>query len=583
MSAYLALMWGGEERPPIASAVLEALPADSLWTASDVGPRHLIFTRGPVRPAIWRLPGDRGHIIGDLFHRSFARSPGAEPDSLTLNRRAQALTIAQDLSDNHWGRYVALIVGEPDGAVGVFRDPSGALDAMTWAQGDVSFVATHLPDWLPRSACPDIAIDWDRVAACLASTAAMSGACALKGLTAVTPGALYTFGAGEQQLWRPADLARRTPPKDAAGVLVETLDACVAALVGERRVSVEISGGLDSAIVAGGVAATVPDRVAEWINYHAADRAGDERNYAREVSALWNVPLTEAFKPDFAVTVEALASVSDGLRPGLTGKDIERDRHAAARIRETGVERVLTGQGGDMVFFQTPTPLVAVEYLRRLGWRGLFDPEVAAVARWTRTALWRVAGLALRRRIRWHGVRSVADHPWLSGADDLPPAKQAQIATLAQALFVNIEGLRGRAGEIVHPLLAQPVVELCLSIPVPDLTLGGRDRGLARLAFAERLPPAIRTRRSKGELGAYYGRVVGASLEVLRPLLLDGRLVAEGLLDRAELEKLLTREQLVWRGDYSRLMTAAVLESWVRHWEARDRGAVAPANDSPVL
>lgn len=573
MAAYLALMWTGEAPPPVASAVLEGLPAGGPWSASDIGPGHLIFTRGPVRPRIWRLSGDRGCVIGDVFHRNFQRAPGAEPDSLTMNRRARALTIAQDLSDNHWGRYVALIGGAPEGACGVFRDPSGAVDAMAWEQGGVCFVATHLPDWLPRSAWPDTSIDWTQVAACLASTAAMAGACALKGLTAITPGALYTFGAGEQQLWRPADVARRAPPKDAARVLVATLDACVAALVGEGRVSVEISGGLDSAIVAGSVATTAPDRVAEWINYHAADRVGDERDYARDVAARWKVPLTEAFKPDFAITAQALASVSDGLRPGLTGKDIERDRHAATRIRETGVERVMTGQGGDMVFFQTPTPLVAVDQLRRVGWRALFDPEVAAVARWTRTSLWRIAGLALRRSSRWHGLRSVAGHPWLLGTDDLPPAKQAQIATLAQALFVNIEGLRGRAGEIVHPLLAQPVVELCLSIPVPDLALGGRDRGLARLAFAERLPPSIRTRRSKGELGAYYGRVVGASLEVLRPLLLDGRLASEGLLDRGRLEVMLTREHLVWRGDYSGLMTAAVLESWVRHWEARGRGA----------
>ncbi len=572
MAAYLALMWS-DEAPAIVSAVLQSLPTDSIWAVSDIGSRHMIFTRGPVWPRIRRLPGERGHVIGDFFRRSFGSPPGDEVESLTISRRASVLTIARDLSDTYWGRYVALIAGGPDAAASVFRDPSGALDAMVWRQDGVCFAATHLPDWLPRQAWPELSIDWGQVAACLSSTAAMAGACALKGLTAITPGALFTFGAGEQQVWRPAEIARRTPPKDAARLLPTVLDACVAALAGGGRVSVEISGGLDSAIVAGSVATTVPDRVAEWINYHAADQAGDERVYARDVAARWSVPLTEAFKPDFAVTGEALALVSDGLRPGLTGKDIERDRHAAARIVETGVERVMTGQGGDMVFFQTPTPLVAIDHLRRVGLRGLFDPDVAALARWTRTSLWAIAGLALRRSSRWHGVRSVANHPWLADTDDLPPAKQTQIATLAQALFVHIEGLRGRAGEIVHPLLAQPVVELCLSIPVPDLTVGGRDRGLARLAFAERLPASIRTRRSKGELGAYYGRVVGASLEVLRPLLIDGRLAGEGLLDRARLETMLTREHLVWRGDYSGLMTAAVLESWVRHWEARGQGA----------
>ena len=118
-------------------------------------------------------------------------------------------------------------------------------------------------------------------------------------------------------------------------------------------------------------------------------------------------------------------------------------------------------------------------------------------------------------------------------------------------------------------MLAQPVMELCLSLPTSRLTAGGRDRGLARQAFAGRLPDSVRLRQSKGELGAYYGQVAAASLPMLRDYLLDGELVRAGLLDRARLEPMLVRDHLIWRGDYSALMSFAVVEAWVRHWADR--------------
>ena len=123
--------------------------------------------------------------------------------------------------------------------------------------------------------------------------------------------------------------------------------------------------------------------------------------------------------------------------------------------------------------------------------------------------------------------------------------------------------------DVRHPLCAQPVIEACLAIPTPILTLGARDRGLARQAFRDRLPAEIVERRSKGDMTQIYGRMLLENLNVLRPWLMEGRLAALGIIDRRAVDKQLTRERFLWRGRYSAIMVAAAFEGWVRAWDAR--------------
>ena len=160
----------------------------------------------------------------------------------------------------------------------------------------------------------------------------------------------------------------------------------------------------------------------------------------------------------------------------------------------------------------------------------------------------------------------------MTGVADLPPAKRSHIAQLAQKLAIHIENRRSRVSEVIHPLICQPMMERWLAIPADDLTLGGRDRGLARKLFAGRLPPAIAQRRGKGELTGYYGRGVAASLPWARPYLLDGRLAAEGLIDRGRFEAVLTAEHQIWRGEAYLVLCTLTVEAWVRRWGTAGAG-----------
>jgi asparagine synthase (glutamine-hydrolysing) len=563
VAAYLALCWHGAPPPLIEEALAAATDG---WSRLWDGPGMMVFSRGPQALRIRTLPGQRGVVIGDLYRSTF-RNVGDEVESLVISRAAPLKRVVDDLAGHFWGRYVALI--QDDDQVAAFRDPSGAVDLMVWRAGDLQVFASHLPTWLPLALLPEnLAVDWAVVGRWVRAFGDIGAVSALTGISAVPPGFVRDGSGAAWPGWSPAVAARHAMPSDAQAAMRDVVDATVRCLTAGEPLIAEVSGGLDSAILAASLARQDPGQVRAWTNYYVEGRRGDERPFARAVAAHLDIPLTEILKPDYAINEAMLAAVADGLRPGVSAKDAVRDADAADRSLALGATRIVTGQGGDMVFFATPTPLLAGDHLREAGPLAWFSPYTAQIAAWCRRSVWRTPGFGGDAALAAHN-RGVADHPWMADVGDLSPAKQMQIATLAYKLIVHVEGLRGRVAEVVHPLMAQPVLELCLSIPASVLTLGGRDRGLARAAFAERLPASVRERRSKGELGAYYGQIAAASLPLLRTYLLDGELVRRGLLDRTRLEPWLTREHLIWRGDYPALMSFAVVEAWARHWSAR--------------
>ena len=148
-------------------------------------------------------------------------------------------------------------------------------------------------------------------------------------------------------------------------------------------------------------------------------------------------------------------------------------------------------------------------------------------------------------------------------------AKRMQIAGLVNNQSVFAPSRRGAVAALAHPLLSQPMVELCLAIPAPILSAGEGDRSFARDAFADDLPASIRYRRSKGDVTVFFGRSVAASLPFLREFLLGGRLAEQGLIDPRRFDEALRAEQLVWRDDYGAILAAAQIEAWLRHWESR--------------
>lgn len=330
----------------------------------------------------------------------------------------------------------------------------------------------------------------------------------------------------------------------------------------------ELSGGLDSAIVAGSLAATGQAGRARFLNFHGDWREGDERPWAEAVAHRLELDLATVRKPVEAITLRQLRPLGESVRPALQGVDVTSDGEVAARMRRGRATALVTGQGGDADFFQAPDPAVAADRFRREGPPGLSPAFLAAVGRWTRHSAWTVLGCALglrdRTPARVRAAASVAGEPRGSAAGqdrtDAPVRQRPAVLGRLPA--------RPRRG-FAPSLLSQPVVEHCLAIPADRLIAGVRDRGLARRAFADRLPPMLIERRNKGDLSCFYGHVTRASLASLRPLLLNGLQVDQGLLDGKALERDLAEDRLIVGPGYNRLLVGAVLEVWAQNWEGR--------------
>lgn len=588
MADYLVI-WGDLGLTP-AQTVLGRLEAEcvgrGLWRWALRTPEYAVLAPAARPPKLHSLADGGGLIIGELWAAGRDEAPDLDrllsgPTGVPPVVRVRALSAAA------WGRYVAILTDTDTPAI--FRDPSGGLEALTWRCSGLTMIASRLAPEILDAVGPPLALDWDRIAGRLACPSSLSGPLALRGVNAIEPGELVARGGQTRTtIWAPAMFVGgpAEPAALAQGRLVRHVDRAVKCLTRDRGpVLAEVSGGLDSAIVASALARRDEVEVVQWLNYYGAGAESDERGFATAIGDLYGLEITCVAKPSRPIDAQGLAANAGGARPSLMGLDYLRDQDVAQRCAQLGAQAIVTGQGGDAVFVQRLTPLALSDQMRREGRLALRARTVRALADWTGTSAWSVLRQALAGNTRATQAAPVGPvflsreargvelppHPWLCDLDAVAPGKRQQIERLIQSQLVTGDCQRARNADLLHPLLSQPLVEYSLGLPTDLLTQLQRDRALARQAFSRRLPDAVVQRRSKGDMTGHYGRWVGASLPFLRPFLMEGRLVAQGIIDREQLETLLTAEQLAWGADYVSILFAAVLEAWVQEWEATIR------------
>lgn len=587
MSApFLALTWpnaaGAAAR---AAARIGGCLADAGWAPTSSRTGLSLWGRAE-RPLPCAIDAPQDAVIVGRRFGGRGPSPGRDPRASVA---ASIVARARALVAGGWGAYAALLHDPAADRWWVLRDPSGALEVFTWRLGDVAICASTVAE-VPLELLPArVGLDWRVIAQALREPAARDGHPPLVGLERVVSGGLQPVDGGEAEridVWRPGNWAAGGDPADPGWArqlpetLVQTLQAMAAPY---NRIATEASGGLDSSIVnAALVQAGLGDRVVAALHYVGDRPEADERRWASDLCALWDLPLAcigrdaSPFDPD-----ADFSDLSRDVRPPFGALDGPRDRDTAARLQEVSAQALVTGKGGDALFFQMPTPRVLADLWRARGPAAIRHPLNGQLARVLRRSVWsvwrealltplepaapppgRFAGWALRQ------LRPGPPHPWLADLGAVPPAKQIQIRALTNGQVAQGAGRRGAADRL-HPLLSQPMLELCLSVPSFELVRGGRDRALAREAFAPWLPASIVDRRSKGGLTSWYSRRVAASAPALREHLLDGVLARAGLLDGAAMEAALDPDDLIRSPDAVDLIGAAAMESWVRYWQTR--------------
>jgi len=580
---FVAMTWPAGDAPSRAppASLAVAFRANG-WTLAGCRQGLALWER-PDRPlAVGDGPDHLliGRWIGDPRRRQEAAG------SLGGGVAAGARALCRD----GWGAYLALI-READGRWWAFRDPSGAVEALTWTSGGCRLVASGLAG-LPAGLLPDrLALDWATIADQLRQPIAQAARSGLRGVCPIAPGDLQPLGATAEAavaIWRPTDFLPSGPEVDASWPerLAETIQTVVNRLLEPYdRFASEASGGLDSSIVhAAAAQAGSTARLVAALHYVGDRPEADERRWVELLGRQYALPLvclplaTGSIDPD-----ADFALLARDARPPFAAIDPERDRDTARALESCGAQALLTGKGGDAVFFQMPSAAVLADLWAAGGLAAGRHPRHAEVAHWTRRSVWSLWLEGLARpparpaagalgSLAGPGLAALASgvpHPWLVDLDGAPPGKRLQIEALANSQLALGPHRRGQVADLVQPLLSQPVMELCLSIPTWELVRGGRDRGLAREAFSPWLPEAITNRRSKGNLTSHYARRTAASADILREHLLDGVLVDAGLLDREATEAALQPDALIWRADGIDLIGVAAVESWVRYWQTR--------------
>lgn len=576
-------MW----RPPAvqepSTQVLAAIEGSAAWRCVARLPRLTVWTDRSGALPVRVLPRGGGVVLGDLLSSTGGPTHPCEDPSVAWEDPVRA---ARHLCAVGWGAY-AVILLDPRGGAGLFRDPGGQLGAYAWTLRTGEVVIASDPVRTPAAVSPPrLAIDWERVRRFTAAPSAASDLPLLDGIQGACPGQiawLHVPGVSPTTIWTPADFVsrdRRNPTP--AEALVRRVDRAVSGLVGSHdRVVVEVSGGLDSAIVATAIAATgEAGRVAAWLNCVGAEREADERTYAAAVARRAGGELQTFARRARPLDLEEIEELALDVWPTMAAIEPDRDRAELDVVRRLGATAIVSGEGGDAAFYQMPSEAIFADALRDLGPRAFRSPLLANVARRTRRSVWGVLARARRRDLASPAGRvspyvvdapDVGAHPWVRAAEaaDAPPGKRLQILALSTLHLHQADSRRRAAADMLFPLFSQPVMELCLSIPSYELAGEGYDRPLARRAFAGRLPPEVVARRGKGDHTVHYAHVVARNLDLLRPYLLEGTLCAAGVLDRPALEHALASERLIWGERPASILWATAVEAWARAWRRR--------------
>jgi asparagine synthase (glutamine-hydrolysing) len=592
MYGYVALHWNAADDlgARAANAIerrIRSTPESWELVFSDSGLR--IFQHGANRGAYGSIGlGASGTVLGTLFRNRSGTEIKPEPAFSEQVARDIQSTNGKYLVEHYWGRYVAFSRGT-DGHLRVIRDPTGALPCFYTQADHLTIFFSYLEDYL--SLVPaQLTVNWEHVRNCLQD---MQMACRQTGfreISQVLAGECWTHaspGSKPVFLWDPVAIAAGAAIEDPGVARVElrrAVESCVAAWAScYPRILHSLSGGLDSSIVLACLSSSPTQPQVTCFTAYTAESEGDERPFARMAASRAHCQLAEfAHRPP--TDLSAVFPEQRFPSPAMVSLRLAVEDMRASVAHAQNSEAIFTGQGGDHLFQRRRDYSIAAEFLARHGLKRGFGRVLADSSRMLRKPAYRVVLHAARIRLfpgptdpyatqevpifLRTGVSASSRpeprrHPWVQSASHLPRAMRYRIFDIVDCQHFYAHTCE--YADLVHPLISQPLIECSLRIPSYVLACGGTDRGLARLAFSEKIPAAIATRTTKGGVDAYWNDLVITNLKFLRPFLLDGHLEAAGLIDRRQMSDLLTEHQLIRAAQpLPAVLSCLIAEGWVR-------------------
>lgn len=519
-------------------------------------------------------------LIGHLFDRS-GRLVCDGSGFLEARSDAQ---FAEDLLQNYWGEYIVICYsGDRAHELTILREPSGGMPAIHAVQEGKGFITSDISIAIELGLYTR-QIDWTYIITFLAFPNLKTATTALDGVRELLPGCSLRLRGTQSTIqvhWSPwnfvASSKRFREQRDAADAIRSTVLSVVKAWADvDRIVLLELSGGLDSSIVAACLQAT--DARVTCCTLTTTVPGADERQYAGLMAKQLAAELDtrtldfESARFDFPPPPHAVV-------PGMMPLQYAVDLAMQAAGSSHDATSHFTGGGGDTVFCYLGTAAPAVDAFREIG----IGAGLAAVSHLSllhNCTFWKAARVTAKKLLRKPKPPYKADltflapsiapghpnaHPWLDQPRNALPGDRERIADLIGTQIFRDCAPRGSKRWHRMPLLSQPVVEACLRTPSWMAIADGRNRAIARNAFADSLPPDVLHRRSKGTFMSYSGAVYQRNKLQLREFLLSGVLQQHQLLDIAALQQFFKADLPPRDHSFLRVFELSMIENWVRH------------------
>ena len=541
------------------------------------------------------LQGGRGVIMGRLHG----------PDEAGVGRNGAGICSGwQAVVRDNWGDFIVIEQGDEGQDMQVARSAMGGLPCYHMVH-DGLVVLSNAPR-LIEAVTTRLTIDVEALMHHMLCVTARGSRTCLLGLCELLAGHWLAVGQGRAvalAFWDPWRHAGRTGQRkdlalSAPVVRENVLDATRRTVSGHRHILLGLSGGLDSSILAASLAAARVDF--SCFTLVTPDGTGDERRYARMVARHLGRPLHEIEESPGDVDI-AHSAAAHLPRPVARCFAQSGDRIQMALACELGADAYMSGGGGDNIFCYVHSARPLADRLLSEGpGRGAWQ-TARDIALLTDSPQWKVmmAGIARSlwgsRDYRWSldrqylgpgaadNVAQDLGHDWMRAPSGELPGKAQHIAWILGVLN-HVEGFeREHMLPTLWPLLAQPVVETCLSIPTWSWLSGGQNRVIAREAFADLLPPDIVSRRSKGSPDSFVITLFEEKKAQIATFLCEGWLAEQGLIDADAIARRCRQEGFHRDASCWKLFGLVDAESWARAWLDSKRYARAALGQLPSL
>ncbi|MFH9578389.1 asparagine synthase-related protein [Streptomyces globisporus] len=403
-------------------------------------------------------------------------------------------------------------------------------------------------------------------------------------LPVAAPGTAAVPGPTEHRWWEPP--LGELPLAEGARRVGEGIAASVRAHVGGLdRISCELSGGLDSTVLAFAARETGPASLS-LLTVAARDRYSEDETWARRaVEAARNtaastapvldhhvIPAADApyFYADLASTAAELNDEPLPVAPGRARAEL-----LLGRARATGSRYHLTGYGGDEIFLGLPhayqdlfhgNPFTAWSHLgglrHQLGWpllptlKALLDRS--AFPRWIAGAVTAAPQPVARTPLLSWGVRQ-SPHPWLTehartliAEEFRAAAEHAEPIDPWRGRHVDIDGVRMGARHfqamedigmtlglpVAAPLYDDRILEATLAVRLPERISPWRYKPLLVEAMRGVVPDALLARTTKDHMSSDEHQGLREHAPEIAELWTGSRLAEHGLVDSLHLLRL---------------------------------------------